>query len=216
MKQAIFGMVAMLVVLFFSLICLTIHGRNLRQKEVENSLVEALDGAMTNLMKQEIYSIDSTDTFVADLLQTLLGQINSTSDIEVNILAADREKGILSVEITETYMHPNGKSGSVSALRTVILDKTAETEESLYNVEFYIDDQNLYKRYALKENSYCPVPVSPEKEGKRFRCWRFVTGGAGRADSAEIVYDMGKRQVLASGGMPYCAKENTRLIAVFE
>lgn len=198
MKQTAFGMVSTLVMVFVFLLLMTGHGRSLRQEETKNALADAVDGAMSNLMEQKLYSVSSKDEFVADLLQTLLVQLNSTSDVKICILEADEKKGILSVEVTETYTHPNGRKGTVSAVRTVILDKEAQAENTVHTVEFYITDDKLYKRYTLPVKGVCKLPKNPKKEGKTFRNWRFVTGGKSVAEQAFPVV------------------EDTKLIAVFE
>ena len=55
--------------------------------------------------------------------------MNSTSEVEVAVLNADEEKGILSIEVTEHYTHPNGSRGNVSEVRTVIFEKEEEKEQ---------------------------------------------------------------------------------------
>lgn len=216
MKQTVFGMVSVMLLTLFLLILMTVYGRHLRQTETDHTLSEAVDTTMSNLLEQQLYTIESGDEFVADFLQSLLVQMNSTSDVKVSVLAADEEKGILSVEVTETYKHPNGKEGSVSAVRTVILDKSVEVEKKQYTVAFYTENQELYKQYLLPEGSTCSLPVVPEIEGKTFRCWQFVTGGNGEAGSVEIVDTGETKKVLTSGGIPYRVAGDTKLMAVFE
>ena len=119
------------------------------------------------------------------------------------------------MEITEKFKHPNGREGTVSEVRTVIFDKVKEEDAVYKTVRFYAADQ-IYKEYTLVKDSLCSVPVSPKKEGKVFRCWRFVTGGVGEAESVSVTSAKGTKQVLASEHVPYAVSENTNLIAVFE
>lgn len=218
MKQTAFGMVCMMLITLLLMIVMTIYGRNLRQSETNHTLAEAVDTTMSNLMENQAYSIESKDAFIADLLQSLLVQINSTSDVTVAILEADEKKGILSVEVTENYKHPNGKMGSVSAVRTVIFDRTIEEEKEQVAVEFYIADEELYKKYLLEKGSMCVLPAPPKKEGKTFKNWRFVTGGQGVAEEIKVPTGIGAedRTVIASRGKPHILSGNVKLIAVFE
>jgi hypothetical protein len=119
----VFGMIALTIVVLFLTIIITVHGRTLRNSEVSQSLGEAMQTTMNHLLSQNAYTIADKDDFVADFLETFLLQVNSDSDITVNILKADYEKGLLSVEVIETYIHPNGEKGQVSACRTILLDK---------------------------------------------------------------------------------------------
>ena len=123
MKQMVFGLIAVTMVVLFLTIIITVHGRTLRSSEVSQSLSEAMQTTMNHLLSQNSYSISDTDEFIADFLEAFLIQVNSDSDITVHILEADVQKGLLSVEVVETYTHPNGEKGQVSACRTILLDK---------------------------------------------------------------------------------------------
>lgn len=215
MKKAAFGIACGLAAFFVFAMMLTVYGRSIRKEETDTALAQAINATLSGVMSEHNYTIEENETFVADFLKALLIQTNSDSDLKVSILEADYELGILSVEITETFQHPNGKKGTVSEVRTVIFDKAAEEDRVYKTIRFYVEDQ-VYKEYTLLKDSLCSVPLPPKQEGKVFRCWRFVTGGAGEAKSMSVTGANGSRQVLASGQTPYTAAENTNLIAVFE
>lgn len=215
MKKAAFGIACGLVAFFVFAMMLTAYGRSIRKGEAAMALSQAIDATLSGVMSENNYTIEENETFVADFLKALLIQTNSDSDLKVSILEADYELGILSVEITEKYKHPNGKEGTVSEVRTVIFDKVREDGVVYKTVRFYVADQ-VYKEYTLLKDSLCSVPVVPKQEGKAFRCWRFVTGGVGEAESVSVTGTNGTRQVLASESVPYAVSENTNLIAVFE
>lgn len=218
MKHIIYGFVCILTVVFTVVIALTIQGRTLRSTEAEHALAESVDGALSNLMENNVYPVGSEDLFAADLLQALLAQTNSTSDLTVSVLEADFVHGILSVEITEKYRHPNGREGTVSACRTVIFDRDIQEEEESFEVSFYTGDDELYKRYIIPADGYCSMPARPQIEGKTFKNWRFVTGGTGVAKEQEILSeDTGDlRYVLALGENPLRVTGEVSLVAVFE
>ena len=215
MKKIAVGMACGLIAVFIFVMMLTLFGRSARQKETEYMLAQAIDSSLSDVMQGRNGFITENEDFVADFLKALLIQANSDSDITVSVLDADYEHGILSVEITEKFKHPNGKTGSVSQVRTVIFDKTEEKEPEYRNVSFYTADDELYKEYRIQKDSFCSIPVPPKKEGKTFLGWRFVTGGTGQAGSVLAAYADGQKTVLASGHMPYAVSENTKLIAVF-
>lgn len=218
MKQTVFGVVCMLVLTFLAILIMTVYGRNLRQSETDHALAEAVDAAMSNLMETQIDTTTSKDELIGNFMRALLAQINSTSDVEVTVLGADEKKGILSVEVTEHYVHPNGVPGSISEVRTVIFEREQEETAERHTVAFYISDDELYKKYIVPADSVCTIPVPPEKEGKVFSNWRFVTGGTGIAGEIGVTYadGSGSKTVLAAGGLPCCISEDTRLVAVFE
>lgn len=122
MKQIIFGVTAGMILVLFLGVIISIHGRTLRQDEAEQSLEAAMQNAMKQLTEERNYTFSDREEMVADLLEALLIQINSDSELEVSILKADEKRGLLSVEVVETYRHLNGEEGKVSAQRTMILD----------------------------------------------------------------------------------------------
>ena len=105
-----------------------------------------------------------------------MAQTNSTSDLTVSVLEADVVHGILSVEITERYRHPNGNEGTVCAFRTVIFDREVREEKEKFKVSFYTGDKELYKPYTIPKDGYCSMPVSPEIPGKKFKTGGFYPG----------------------------------------
>lgn len=215
MKKIAFGIACGLFALFTLAVMLTLYGREARQEETNAALSQAARVALSGAMSRASNEVKNEDEFTADFLKAFLVQANSDSDIRVSVLDADVRLGLLSVEITENFKHPNGKTGSVSNVRTVIFDREEEEETEMKRVSFYISDA-LYKEYRLPKHSVCTVPALPKKEGKIFRCWRYVTGGTGAASEMRVSGEKGSRSVLGSGGVPYRVEEDTKLIAVFD
>lgn len=215
MKKVAFGIACGITAIFVFALMLTLYGRSARQTETNTILAQAVNSTLSHVMGERNDTIEKNEDFIADFLQALLVQKNSDSYLTVSILEADYEYGILSVEITEKFRHPNGKKGAVSEMRTVIFDKPVDREPEMRTVSFYMDDE-LYKEYTIPQNSVCAFPVTPKKEGARFRGFRFVTGGSGMAASLTVDAAKGKRNVLSNGGAPYRVSENTKLIAVFD
>lgn len=220
MKQIIFGLLSTLMIVFVLMILMTTYGRNLRQTETEHSLAEAIDDSLAYVMNEENYTIENQDAFVADFLQMLLVQLNSTSDVNVSILEANMEYGILSVEIVQTYNHPNGNKGTVSEVRTVIFDKKAkEAEPEKRTVGFYYAyEGELYKEYIVEKGNVCPVPPPPTVEGKTFKHWFMYEGGyPGEMHNVSVTGTGGKRNVLGIDSTnTYKTENNTKLFAVYE
>lgn len=125
MKQIIFGVAAGMILVLFLGIIISVHGRTLRKNETEQSLEAAIHSVMEQLAEERSYAFSDREEWIADFLEALLIQINSDSEVEVSILKADEKKGLLSVEVVETYRHPNGEEGKVSVRRTMILDTAA-------------------------------------------------------------------------------------------
>ena len=125
MKNMLVAFNAAIIALVIILIGFTIHGRSVRQVELDNALKSSMEEAMTMLLYEEGRPQTESE-WKASFLQSLAIQINSASDLTVNILKADMEKGLLSVEATLTWKHPIGTDGSVSSSMTVFLEEYAE------------------------------------------------------------------------------------------
>ena len=125
MKNMLVAFYAAIIALVIILIGFTIHGRSVRQVELDNALKSSMEEAMTMLLYEEGRP-QTENEWKVSFLQSLAIQINSASDLTVNILKADMEKGLLSVEATLTWKHPIGTDGSVSSSMTVFLEEYAE------------------------------------------------------------------------------------------
>lgn len=123
MKNVFLGFGIMLCAVLFLVIGMTIHGRNLRQNELNRAVDSAISDTVENRFDAKTYSVSSRDEFIADFMEGLLVQINSDCTVQVNILDADVEKGLLSVEVVEKYRHPVGTEGKVAVQRTVIMEQ---------------------------------------------------------------------------------------------
>lgn len=125
MKNMLIAFVAALCGIIIILTGYTIHGRSVREQELENALKFSMESAMVCLTYEEGRP-QTEEEWKAMFLQSLAIQINSASDLTVNILEADMEKGILSVEASLTWTHPIGTMGSTSSFMTVLMEEYEE------------------------------------------------------------------------------------------
>lgn len=178
MKNAIIASVLILMLIITSLILFTIYNENTRQNELEDSLSIAVEQSLENLKLNKSYSINNTDEFVADFLENLLVSIESDSDVTVEILSVDIEKGLLDVNVIETYKQPNGSVKSISCRKTVIMEEYVEPAPTYYTVEFMTNvegnmvDFVAYKTFTICEGNPVIVPgAKPPLEGYTFVGW---------------------------------------------
>lgn len=125
MRNMLIAFIAALISIVIVLTGFTIHGRSIRQIELDNALKSSMEEAMASLMYEEGRP-ESEEEWKATLVQSLAIQINSASDLQVEIIEADMERGLLSVEATLIWRHPIGTQGSVSSLMTVIMEEYEE------------------------------------------------------------------------------------------
>lgn len=174
MKNAaiIISLVLMTIMTFF--IVEALHAREYRTVELSEAVDNALEAAMNNVAFDKCYTIHNDDELVEDFKQLLMTSIDSASQIDVEVLKVDYEKGILEVNVTEHFKYINGRIGAISKKASVILDRQ-EYVEKYYTVRYYVDD-SIYKSYVLAEGKALIVPKTPQMEGRSFAGWRDASG----------------------------------------
>ena len=197
MKQAVLGTVVLSITLIVASILFSLDSRSIRQQEIENALEEALKSCAESIWADSTYTAQTEDQFAADLIQTITTQIESDSAVSIRILDLDNEKGIVSAEAVLKYNYPNGKTGTVSTVKTVIMEKNVFNPDAdikqTYTVEFYLPDvpeDELYKQYKVLENAACIVPENPEIEGKTFVRWQTADGTEVNPSTLQVVSDV--------------------------
>lgn len=137
MRKILITVLSIVIVLIFIVIYYTLHGREIRQTELNNAVMSSMKSAMEMLLEEE-NAPKNEEEWIIMFLQSLTMQIDSASELTVNILEADMEKGILSVEAKLVFGYIFGKTGSVTCYRTIILEnylaffETFEVEEKTY------------------------------------------------------------------------------------
>lgn len=196
MKQAVLGTVVLSITLIVASILFSLDSRSIRQQEIENALEEALKSC-ADIWADSTYTAQTEDEFAADLIQTITTQIESDSAVSIRILDLDNEKGIVSAEAVLKYNYPNGKTGTVSTVKTVIMEKNVFNPDAdikqTYTVAFYLPDvpeDELYKQYKVLETAACIVPENPEIEGKTFVRWQTADGTEVNPSTLQVVSDV--------------------------
>ena len=176
MKNIIITITFVVMTIMTLFIVESLHAKEYRTVELSEAVDNALIATMNNVAGNKCYTIGSNEEFVEDFKQILMTSVDSASELDIEVLNADYEKGILSVKVTENYEYLNGRQGNVTKTATVLLDKKQQ-EKNYYTVKYYVGD-SLYKSYQLVEGTAIIVPKNPELEGMSFVCWKNKNGDA--------------------------------------
>ena len=149
MKHIIYGFGGTLLAIILIITTVTISGKMTRKKEITTSLTSALDQSIQTLKQTKKYTIQNKEEFVSDVLQNLLVTIENNSDIKIEIMSADEEKGLLGIKVTEYYKNPNNSIGSTSCSKIVLFDNE---EDSGYSVKYTDENGNTYT--ALNDDTH--------------------------------------------------------------
>lgn len=179
MKLIIRAVVTTCIAGVIFLTIMAVSGRMNRSMELKSNLPSAAEETAENLLAKK-YDVVDKNQLEADFLETLAYAIDSDSNIRLKVNAADKEKQLLSVSVTEEFKHPNGKPGTVSYDRTAVVNKLQEEVLETYQVSYYLmnTDTECYKCYTVHADDMVPVPKDPVAEGKTFTGWADAEGNA--------------------------------------
>ena len=179
MKLIIRAVVTTCIAGVIFLTIMAVSGRMNRSMELKSNLPSAAEETAENLLAKK-YDVADKNQLEADFLETLAYAIDSDSNIRLKVNAADKEKQLLSVSVTEEFKHPNGKPGTVSYDRTAVVNKLQEEVLEIYQVSYYLTntDADCYKCYTVHADDMVPVPKNPVHEGKTFTGWADAEGNA--------------------------------------
>ncbi len=156
---------------------MVIAGRNGRNTELSAMLPSAVEEAVDTALVKKQYNIADEAELAADVSQSVAQAVDSDGDITVEVIGSDLEKGVLSVRVTADFKHPDGKDGSVSHERTVVLERPGTPEQALCEVSFYEErGGECHKKVLVKEGEFLTEPLPPVMEGKTFVCWEDESG----------------------------------------
>lgn len=179
MKLIIRAIVTTCIAGVIFLTIMAVSGRMNRSMELKSNLPSAAEETAENLLAKK-YDVADKNQLEADFLETLAYAIDSDSNIRLKVNAADKEKQLLSISVTEEFKHPNGKPGTVSYDRTAVVNKLQEEVLETYQVSYYLTntDTECYKCYTVHADDMVPVPKDPVAEGKTFTGWTDAEGNA--------------------------------------
>lgn len=170
MKHTVYGIALAFVAVLIIAAVMTVSGRDVRENEMDKALNTAVEQSLEQLKEEGGYEVADYQELIADFNQAMLLHISSDSDIKAEILTADLERGVLDVQITETYKTTSGKVKQSSCRKTVILEEYAD-KKPYHTVTFQADGE-VYAKYSLYEESLIVSPPEPEKSGHIFKHWK--------------------------------------------
>ena len=128
--------------------------------DINSNLPAAVEQTVANLAESK-YTIADRNEYLADFMEDLAAGLDTDSDIKVEITNVDLERKMMGVKVTETFDHPNGRQGSVTCERTVLLDPAESVKDSEYKVRFYVSG-HLYKACMVLAGETVNEPIKSD------------------------------------------------------
>ena len=118
MKSVIISSVCISAVLFVLIIQSEINERTLYVQELEEALSISVSQTVKEVMEQDGFGIENRNEFIAAFLQALIIRTNSDAEMTVSVISADKEKGLLDIEVRESL------DEEIVVRRTVIFERS--------------------------------------------------------------------------------------------
>lgn len=175
----IISFVTITVMTFFIIQSLQI--KEYRTVELSEAVDNALMAVMDNLANNKCYAIESDEELVEDFKEMLMTSIDADSEIIVDIISVDYQRGLLGVKVTENYKYLNNRNGSIVKSATVLIDQK-KSEKRYFTIQYYVND-SIYKSYRLAEGETVIIPKEPVWEGHNFTAWSCESGEMSEKDT---------------------------------
>ena len=170
MKYTIYGAALLVMAVLVIAGTMIISGQDVRENEMDKALNTAVEQTLEQLKQDGGYEVEEPGELIADFQQSLLMHISSDSQLEVKILTADTQKGVLDVEVTERYQTVKGTKKHAVCRKTEILEEYSE-KAGYCMVEFLVDGI-VHEKYSIYRGGSLVLPPDPEKHGFIFQGWK--------------------------------------------
>lgn len=187
MKHTIYGIALAVTAILVIAAIFAVSGKDVRENEIDKALNTAVEESLGQLKMNGGYEFENYQELIADFNQALLLHVSSDSDIKIEILTADLERGVLDVEIEASYQTINGKKGTSSCRKTVILEEYSDRKG--YHTVTFLSGGKVHAEYSLYEGSLIVEPQEPKKEGATFLCWKKEGSGETLASGMKLEGD---------------------------
>lgn len=170
MRNAITGFFMFLILILAGASINTIHGRNMRQNELDSSLASSMQDSMKALIQHN--DMKNKEEFVADFIQSSMIKMHGDAKYTVTIYTVDIEKGFLDAGITEEYDN-FFKTGKVSARRQILVEDYTKHSEALYNITFKTN-KKVIKQIQIQGGTSLNASMYPKS--KKYKDGFYIEG----------------------------------------
>lgn len=172
MRNIVMGICSLGIFFLVLMIGFTISGRRKRTSELDTALNLAMEQALQMLAYDNGRDPKNDEELCAVFENLFLAQLSANASYQIEVLDVSAPRGILSVRVTETYAHLNGRTGHISLQKMAVCDQV--TQEGLHekrNLTFYVGEQ-IYRQYELDVGNALTVPRTPFKDNAVFAGWQ--------------------------------------------
>lgn len=122
MKQIIITIGITALVMVVSLILISEESKMDRKDELNRAVSAAVKQTVKNSQLQGQKEIKSNKEMTAHFIQIMSVNMNSDSDVTVEVMGVDYIEGMLDVLVTEKFKYANGKDGEISVRKCAVYE----------------------------------------------------------------------------------------------
>ena len=130
MKNVVLGIIGCFIVIYTSMLSLSVYNVCVRKNQIEKCLSAALVSAMNKYYKPNMYVVEKTavnNNYVEnELVSDIEDRLTTYADIDTTIYVCDMETGIISAGIEEEFELPMGMTKTISCTKTIVADQPME------------------------------------------------------------------------------------------
>ena len=123
MKQIILMFSGCVMALLVFGILFTLQQRELRKTKLDNARTEIMKEYMDRGFWDFEFRNQSDEEFLVFFEEELKERISEEGEFRVELITRDMAEGILSLKVTETYTHINGKTGKLTSVGVIVLEE---------------------------------------------------------------------------------------------
>lgn len=164
---------------------LTINSFSNTKVAAVTNLNASVDSVMHALQLEKTYDKGNYEEVVGDLLQNVILQADPNGILNVKILNANTEEGLIDVEIRKQFTWMGMKKEIVTR-RTVILEEYDNPPAQEVTVYFMYNDGTddiVWREEHTYEGAILRRPKQPKVAGYDFDGWSLTEGGAKISDA---------------------------------
>lgn len=172
MKNAIIGIIGGFILIYVTVISLSIYSKNVRENELNCTISEVMkqtlkqDNGLDCKLHQREQKADIE--VKEELIQEITKRLSSDSEVQVDVKACDMEKGIISVAVKEMFTYPNGKVGEVGLAKTIIVDRKipvmADKTEGDQEYETVMEENQILQKDGMEIEDRTEKEANKENE----------------------------------------------------
>lgn len=154
MKHTVYGISLAALAMAVVAILLGASGKSVRENEIETALNTAIEQALEQIT-EEGHGAGDDRGLIGDFNQLLLQQVESDSEIQVEILTADVKRGVLDVRITDTYQNILGQERKIVCRKLSFRKRIQRRKDTIRLLLLQMERFTINIPYMKEQGLFC-------------------------------------------------------------